>query len=168
MLLCSSLCYIIMSNSAMASGGGDAQGNDPESSGELTDHSREHTSQKTLSESSENQSSTIEQIIKTLKQQLKTLWMNNHIIELWKQIKHQQILKEEKHISINQSQQLFFQMFFMKLFKLNFYYEKFMRECTQWFDHIKNLLDTNEAQEFLEKDKVNWAVNYFRDTLTTD
>jgi hypothetical protein len=46
-------------------------------------------------------------------------------------------------------------MSFMKLPKPDFYYGKFMGECTQWFDHIKNLLDTNEAQGFLEKDKIN-------------
>ena len=62
-----------MFNSATASDEEDAQKNDSESSNELTDHSREHTSQGISSESSENQSSTTEQIIRILKQQLKTL-----------------------------------------------------------------------------------------------
>ena len=97
-----------MSNSATASDEEDAQENDSESSDESTDHSREHTSQKISFKSSENQLLTTKQIIRTLKQQLKTLQANNCIIELQKQIEHQQILKERKHISINQSQQLLF------------------------------------------------------------
>ena len=56
----------------------------------------------------------------------------------------------------------------MKLPKPDFYHGKSMGECTQWFDHIENLLDTNEARGFLEKDKVNWAVNYLRGTPASD
>ena len=40
----------------------------------------------------------------------------------------------------------------MKLLKSDFYHEKSMGECIQWFDHIENLLDTSESQEF-EKDE---------------
>ena len=71
-------------------------------------------------------------------------------------------------LSSNQSQRLFYWTSAMKLLKSDFYHEKSMNECIQWFDHIENFLDMSESQEFRKNEWVNWAVNYFRDISVTD
>ena len=136
-----------------------------------------------------------QEIITALKKKLIRLEKENHIAEFNRKIEQQQTQRRERTISteqsqtpqlmmtgalppdqsmmtevlsLNQSQRLFYQTPAMKLPKPDFYHEKSMSKCIQWFDHIKNLLDTSESQEFGEDEQISWAVNYLRDILTTN